>query len=482
MFSTTFLGHQGWVFRSAESCVLVDPLLREEFGHAHALDYRVYPPRALTFETFPAVDAVVLTHEHDDHFDIPSLARLDRKIPIYLSARSSSAAFRILSEMGFVVHPLVPGVSAKLGELELYPLVGDHTKSDSGDEWDALPFVVRDSQGQGSFFSAVDVTVTRGLFESARKWCARPGLIGWTNNTLDRSHMTSFLSECDDASPEFAEQMQAGQELLSRAWGVPRAMLLCAGGFSFYGSRAWLNQRVFCVDAQRVSGSMAAANPGVRYYSAVPGQTFHMQANELTEVADGASFLTTAPTETWPSRAKDTKSPAPDYEPATTRSEMTAQEVVLLRGKLQELADALAGSQLFRGLYSLMGVELAGYQCTFALVVRHGTRAAVFEYRPNACAFGTSRAERPRETYIAGMECWGSDLLAVLSGELSPIALSFGRAMLWNHVADRFDFNIFRELYRLSHPLRRPDAYHAIYQRLLSECADAAPVVHGHAS
>src|SRR5437879_2161965 len=109
MLSTTFLGHQGWLFLSKSSCFLVDPLLCEEFGQAHALEYRVYPPRAFSFEQFPKVDGVVLTHEHDDHFDIPSLARLERTIAIFLSARSSTAARQLLRQMGFTVHPLIPG-------------------------------------------------------------------------------------------------------------------------------------------------------------------------------------------------------------------------------------------------------------------------------------------------------------------------------------------------------------------------------------
>lgn len=78
MFWTTFLGHQGWMFRSRRLCILVDPLLCEEFGQGAALEYRVHPPRVWTAAALPEIDAVVLTHEHDDHFDIPSLARLEQ--------------------------------------------------------------------------------------------------------------------------------------------------------------------------------------------------------------------------------------------------------------------------------------------------------------------------------------------------------------------------------------------------------------------
>src|SRR5262249_37833823 len=115
MFATTFLGHQGWMFQSERSCVLVDPLLCEEFGQVCALTYKVYPPRVFKMEAFPKVDALILTHEHDDHFDIPSLNKLDRRIPVFLSARSSSAAYKILAAMGFQVGPLIPGVPLVFG-------------------------------------------------------------------------------------------------------------------------------------------------------------------------------------------------------------------------------------------------------------------------------------------------------------------------------------------------------------------------------
>src|SRR5581483_2226880 len=104
----------------------VDPLLVEDFGDIHALDYRVYPPREFGPDAFPAIDALILSHEHDDHFDIPSLARVDRRIPVYMSSHSSVAAFQILRDMGFDARPLMPGVPLTFGDLQVIPLSGDH--------------------------------------------------------------------------------------------------------------------------------------------------------------------------------------------------------------------------------------------------------------------------------------------------------------------------------------------------------------------
>jgi len=261
MLSVTFLGHQGWLVRSKEANVLVDPLLCEDFGHAHALGYRVYPPRAWDFARLPPIDAVVLTHEHDDHFDIPSLAKLARSIPIHLSARSSSAARAILGAMGFTVQPLAPGMPVLLGDLELTAFAGDHVSVNCGDEWDTLPFLVRHLGGDGSFFSMVDITMTERHLEWAKKRCAQPGLVSWTNNAMDWSHMAGFLAERTEGTQQCFVKMGVGHKMLTTFWGTPAAMLMCAGGFAFQGERAWMNDHVFCVDTEAVCDSMAKLSP-----------------------------------------------------------------------------------------------------------------------------------------------------------------------------------------------------------------------------
>jgi hypothetical protein len=482
MFAVTFVGHQGWVFRSKTACILVDPLLCEEFGHSQALDYRMYPPRQLQLERFPKVDAVFLSHEHDDHFDIPSLALLDRKIPIFLSSRSSVAGYKILVEMGFSVQPLVPGASLRFAELEFTPLCGDHVNTGTGDEWDTLPFLVEHTGKEGSFFSTVDCPPTPAHLQMVKSRVPKAGIVGWTNNALDPSHMCDFLPEQDKATEQFTQRLHAANREWSELWSPPSATLVCAGGFSFYGSREWLNQRVFCIDTERACQSLENMNPKQRFFATRPGQTFYMQGNRLQSVDEETPFLKTQPRELWPSRSKDNRKNLPDYAPATGKTELGRKDLSRLRQKLNEFADALVGSPLFRGLHSLLGFESQGIITTFALVLRDGQpgQELLFAYNPNACAFDlidASRAGNPRKTYLAGMECWASDLLAVLSGELGPIAISFGRTFLWNARPDFFHFDIFGELSRMSHPLRRPAEYFRTYERQWKKCAGVQPVI-----
>ncbi len=470
MFGTTFLGHQGWLFQTETTRVLVDPLLCEDFGATHALEYRVWPPRVWALDKLSPIDAVILSHEHDDHFDIPSLAKISRAVPIYLSSRSSTAAGDILREMGFVVRPLVPGVAVAIGDLEIVPLTGDHLDVNCGDEWDTLPFLV--VHGDGSMFSMVDITLTQRHVEWAKARIPKPGIVSWTNNALDWSHMAPYLGERVEGTQQCFVRMGMGRKLIETVWGVPSAMVTCAGGFSFTGERAWLNQRVFCIDTEAVCTAMRQLYKHERFLSGVPGQTLWMEKRKLARVAETQPFLAAAPRETWPSRTKVQVAIA-DYAPATHRRDLAPGELAAIATKLDELAGALLGGTVFRSLCSLLASETDRI-LSFALVLRDGDARHAFAYVPTACRFERVESGEP---YVAGLECWASDFAAVLAGELGPIALTFGRSTLWNALPTRLRFDLFADLSLVSHPLRRPVAYLATYRRQWAALESTPPLI-----
>jgi hypothetical protein len=272
--------------------------------------------------------------------------------------------------------------------------------------------------------------------------------------------------------------MGVGHKLITTRWGTPAAMLMCAGGFAFHGERAWLNERVFCVDNAKVCQMMARLYRNEQFHAARPGQTFWMEGHRLKKVLDEAPFLTTAPAESWPARSKREGSDGdvPDYAPATGRRTLEPGEAAELETRLGEFAAALVGGTVFKGLCSILHDAAKGRTPTFALVLRDGDERRVYAYAPTACAFvpGEDEAE---EHYLAGFECWAPDFLAVLRGELGPIALTYARARLWNALPERFRFDLFGELYRMSHPLRRPAEYLRLYQRLWAGAKDVEPIV-----
>src|SRR5439155_563386 len=125
MLRATFFGHHCWLFSGEKARIFVDPLLQARFGFTDATELRVYPPRRIDLEAFPAIDAVLITHEHEGHLDPASLNLIDRRVPVYLPARSSMATRTFLQEMGFEVRLMHPGRRFSVGDLEVLPMSGD---------------------------------------------------------------------------------------------------------------------------------------------------------------------------------------------------------------------------------------------------------------------------------------------------------------------------------------------------------------------
>jgi hypothetical protein len=372
--------------------------------------------------------------------------------------------------MGFDVRPLIPGVAQKLGDLELVPFTGDHITTNCGDEWDTLPFLVK--HGDGSMFSMVDITLTQGHVEWAKsRGFAKPGIVSWTNNALDWSHMAPYMSERVEGTQQTFMRMGTGRKLFETLWGVPQAMVICAGGFAFTGERAALNQRVFCVDTEAVCSAMKQLYKSEKFISGIPGQTLWMERVDLRVRLDSQPFLATAPPP-WPSRDKANVTLG-DYAPATGRRELAPGELELLARRLDELAGVLLGGMTFRSLSSLLASE-SDKLIGFAFVLRDGDARHAFAYDPTACRF--TRVDDATK-YLAGLECWASDMTAVLAGEMGPIALTYGRATLWNALPKRFRFDIFADMNLASHPLRRPAAYLETYRRQYRAAETTRPAI-----
>jgi len=477
MFEATFLGHQGWLFTSGDTRLLVDPLLRESFCDAGKVG-RVFPPRRFDFERFPAVDAVFFSHEHDDHFAIATLQRLERRIPVFLSSRSSQAARSILGELGFRVSLLEPGRGATLGSLSLYAFSPDHLAHDNFDEWDVLPYLVFDRAGDGSFFSHVDVEPNGRAELAARKLIERPGLFCWSNNAGNWSFMQGGPRPALLDSAKVAEIVHRHYLGLKNGFGVPALVLCSGGGMSFDGSRQWLNRNVFSADSNQICEGLSALAPETRFLAPLPGQAFRMDGGALTSITEQSEFLCAAPKSAWPARdfAGDVAL-MERYEPASGRTDFEEKDLDELQRELDDFAAFLYGTRTFRELYSCDSAELGERRPSFALVLLADSafRAYVFEYQPHACRFAPVKSRKPAHEYVAGMELWATDFLAICRGELGPHAIPFGRGRVWK-AGGRLHAS-FRDFCLYFHPLRRPARFLRLYRRLLDQADGAPPLV-----
>ncbi|MFJ5552713.1 MBL fold metallo-hydrolase [Streptomyces sp. NPDC093225] len=80
--SVTWAGHASWVLRVGGLTVLTDPVWSRRILGTPAR----MTPVGVRWEDLPRVDAVVISHNHYDHLDAPTLRRLPRDTPLFVPA------------------------------------------------------------------------------------------------------------------------------------------------------------------------------------------------------------------------------------------------------------------------------------------------------------------------------------------------------------------------------------------------------------
>jgi len=479
MFETVFLGHQGWLIGTASTKVLLDPILTPEFSAVAGAGMKVFPPRRFDPAAAPALDAVIISHEHDDHFHLPSLNLISREVPLYLPANASWAMHRAAAAMGFQVRAMAGGETFTVGDLEVTAYSPDF-RDVTTDEWDVMNFFFRDLQGHGSMFTNVDVPIAEPIMNALAK--SSPKIRTYTNNFLDLGMFTNWLPRqgAEALLPDVVSLLQAQ----AARWGRPEVVLTCGGGWSHTGDLDWMNQACFPVDNERLAEALRVlgASPDLPVVGAVPGTRVELAYGKLKSVEEGVPWLRPAPRQEWPDRTFARSFPRRDrITPLSSdTSELSEVEERLLVERVEELGRRMAGSDLFLTLLSLTPEEAGRYARKFVLVLQ--TSAAgdgwVFEYSPASCGFVSATQEV--DQYIGGAAMWARDFLDLMAGETTPGAVTFGHLLEWRfgEVMGKwpsFSFILWQEL----HPLSQPELREHFYRRQIAALAPAEPMFRG---
>jgi L-ascorbate metabolism protein UlaG (beta-lactamase superfamily) len=78
--AVTWVGHATFVVQIAGRTVLTDPVWSDRIPGVRP---RITPP-GVAWSALPAVDAVVISHNHYDHLDAPTIRRLPRSTPMFV--------------------------------------------------------------------------------------------------------------------------------------------------------------------------------------------------------------------------------------------------------------------------------------------------------------------------------------------------------------------------------------------------------------
>jgi len=397
----------------------------------------VWPPREFRFSELPALDAVVVSHEHEDHFNIPSLHMLDRGIPILMSSRASFAAQAMLSEMGFRSVALAPGEVFSFGDLQIVPFSPDHLVSFNADEWDGMALLARDRANGGAFFTPVDVFPTKDMVARLVK------ALGDSAHFL--THMSEKLSWVDTG---------AAESLLTKKAEAESSQ-----------------DEAQALDRLAMGAALAIE----------PGASVILSGDQIASLKFSTEFLWTVPERSRPERPLWRHHPDGEYGPASGVARLAEPEWREVEACLRELAQFLYGSLLYKRLYSLTVDTGALPQPKFVIVLRDQAGARGFEYDPGSCGFKPVPAAEAQRRYVCGVECWASDLAAARRGVFEPRILSLGHSRFWRPDKSMPD-PFLHILWPFFHPQRWPqECLHAYRTQYAGVCQAESGILHGQA-
>ena len=117
----TWIGQSTFVLRSASAVILTDPVFSERASPLSWLGPRRVAAPGVPFDHVPKVDLVLLSHDHFDHCDLPTLRRLagrDRPLVIaplgHRALLAGAGLDRVVELDWWESHAVAPGIEVTL--------------------------------------------------------------------------------------------------------------------------------------------------------------------------------------------------------------------------------------------------------------------------------------------------------------------------------------------------------------------------------
>jgi L-ascorbate metabolism protein UlaG (beta-lactamase superfamily) len=91
----TFIGHSTFLIQTPAGNILTDPIYSQRAGPLNVIGPKRVRQPAVRFEDLPPISTVLLSHNHYDHCDLPTLARLAQRFdPVVVTPLGNGALVR----------------------------------------------------------------------------------------------------------------------------------------------------------------------------------------------------------------------------------------------------------------------------------------------------------------------------------------------------------------------------------------------------
>jgi hypothetical protein len=258
--------HAGYVFEHGATTIAFDPIFENPFSrNCHA-----FPDVRFDLEQIRQLklDAVFISHFHDDHCSLESLDHLNRNTPLYIYCLFDEL-FAMVRELGFVnVQQLKTNVPVGVGSFDVIPREALDSDVDS-------MFQVR--AGGLNVLNVVDSWIDPDalvLLARDAPW----DLVLWPFQTMREIDVLS-PSRASPAPAELPAEWFEQLRLLNPRYVVPSSCQFQQEPWS------WYNEAFFPITYRQFQQEVEAALPGVRVVRMNPSVSMELDADTLTPSA-----------------------------------------------------------------------------------------------------------------------------------------------------------------------------------------------------
>ncbi len=287
MLKTTLIGHASLLIQSRETTILTDPVWFDYLWE----EINVLCPRTeLNKDTLPPVDVLFLSHRHQDHFDVRTLAYLKRnnrilKPDVRIMAPNDDILLEVLKELEFEnVEILADFEPIQVKDVTITPTPSLNQASTSQDYFPEHGLLVND--GEVTAWNQVDTIVSPEIIDHIGKQYGGvdfahsrflPLLEG--NFTYHKPVQLPFDEYCS-----FLNAMRA----LS-----PRFVVPGSAAFRYRDEFAFMNHYTFPTTQEQFLSDLSEFCPEIQSSPFLSGDVAHITADKIHVESQGSDFVRT---------------------------------------------------------------------------------------------------------------------------------------------------------------------------------------------
>jgi hypothetical protein len=458
------LGHQGWSIAtsSGQTKILVDYVERN-MGHG-SIVLPKYPNPQLTLD-LSSYQAILVSHEHADHFEIETLVKIyqaNPKIVACVPDLSSRALPAILETIGYRVIQYSAFQRILIGDLEVTALPCDYSRL----EPDLYGLLFKDRSNSATFLTSIDGILSRQAIVYVGRTAPTRSLDNFTNNYVVRCSAQHGLAV--EAADQHRSFMQDVFATYCDELNVQR-VVLSGLGWCYPPPFEALNKIMFPIKHDQLADH--AADGTLKFvHPCALGDTFELTADDarlVSRQAERIADVRAFGSGRWPETSLDGFASLDDA--AMSR----------LQAWIQGELGRLVGTGVKKLCEACHDLRSEGESNAFVLAIRHAKQNIAYRFDFARLEFAALNDEPCsvddlQRRYAMGLIVPAEVLDAIRTGR-DEAHICFEVACItwnarWDLLPECADVDIAASL----HPRYRSELYDRQYRSVLARCAAAS--------